>query len=95
LAPINLEKYFYELCFWTAQRLAAQLLGRIRFVVTILAGKPKLQLSVRSLSLGQVSCSRVLGLFFYTQYYYQRIYLVSITIFTFGLLLSICLGVRL
>jgi hypothetical protein len=44
-----------------AQRLAAQPLGRFRYVVTILAGKYKYQLSVFSLSLGQVGCSRVLG----------------------------------
>ena len=44
-----------------AQRLAAQLLGRLRFVVTILAGKLKPHFGVRSLSLGQVSCSRGLG----------------------------------
>jgi hypothetical protein len=47
--------------FYVAQRLAAQLLGRLRFVVTILAGKLNLHIGVRSLSLGQVSCSRVLG----------------------------------
>jgi aromatic ring-cleaving dioxygenase len=47
----------------TAQRLAAQLLGRLRFVVTILAGKLKQHIGVHSLSLGQVSCSRVLGAF--------------------------------
>jgi hypothetical protein len=45
-----------------AQRLAAQLLGRFRFVVAILAGKLETHIGVRSLSLGQVSCSRVLGL---------------------------------
>jgi hypothetical protein len=49
-------------CFFLkAQRLAAQLLGRLRFVVTILAGKLKPHIGVHSLSLGQVSCSRVLG----------------------------------
>jgi hypothetical protein len=36
-----------------AQRLAAQPLGRIRFIVTILAGNLKSQSSVLSLSLGQ------------------------------------------
>jgi hypothetical protein len=36
-----------------AQRLAAQPLGRFRFVVTILAGIPQSQSSVLSLSLGQ------------------------------------------
>jgi hypothetical protein len=46
-----------------AQRLAAQPLGRVRYVVTILAGNPKSQFGVLSLSLGQVGCSRVLGLF--------------------------------
>jgi hypothetical protein len=44
-----------------AQRLAAQPLGRFRFVVIILAGKLKPHINVRSLSLGQVGCSRVLG----------------------------------
>jgi hypothetical protein len=44
-----------------AQRLAAQLLGHLRFVFTILAGKLKPHIGVRSLSLGQVSCSRGLG----------------------------------
>jgi hypothetical protein len=37
-----------------AQRLAAQPLGRFRIVVTILAGIPKSQSGVPSLSLGQV-----------------------------------------
>jgi hypothetical protein len=45
----------------SAQRLAAQLLGRFRFEVTILAGFLKPYIGVRSLSLGQVSCSRGLG----------------------------------
>jgi hypothetical protein len=45
----------------TAQRLAAQPLGHIRLVVTILAGNLKSQSSVLSLSLGQVGCSRVLS----------------------------------
>jgi hypothetical protein len=36
-----------------AQRLAAQPLGRFRFVVTILAGKLKPHIGIRSLSLGQ------------------------------------------
>jgi hypothetical protein len=44
-----------------AQRLAAQRLGRFRYVVTILAGNLKSQSSLLSLSLGQVSCSGVLG----------------------------------
>jgi hypothetical protein len=44
-----------------AQRLAAQPLGRARFLVTILAGILKSQSSVLSLSLGQVGCSRGLG----------------------------------
>jgi hypothetical protein len=47
-----------------AQRLAAQLLGRLRYVVTILAGKLKPHIGIRLLSLGQVSCSRVLGRIF-------------------------------
>jgi hypothetical protein len=38
-----------------AQRLAAQLLGRLRFIVTILTGKLKPHIGVNSLSLGQVS----------------------------------------
>jgi hypothetical protein len=45
-----------------AQRLAAQPLGRFRFVVTILAGNLQSHFSVLSLSLGQVGCSRGLGL---------------------------------
>jgi len=45
----------------TAQQLAAQPLGHFRYAVTILAGKYKSKLSVFSLSLGQVACSRVLG----------------------------------
>jgi len=44
-----------------AQRLAAQPLGRFRYLITILAGFLKPQFSVLSLSLGQVSCSRGLG----------------------------------
>jgi hypothetical protein len=44
-----------------AQRLAAQPLGHMRFVDTILTGNLKPQSSVLSLSLGQVGCSRVLG----------------------------------
>jgi hypothetical protein len=46
-----------------AQRLAAQPLGRVRYVVTILAGILKSQSGVLSLSLGQVGCSRGLGVF--------------------------------
>jgi hypothetical protein len=46
---------------FTAQRLAAQPLGYVRLVVTILAGILKSHFSVLSLSLGQVGCSRVLG----------------------------------
>jgi hypothetical protein len=50
------------MCFFcAAQRLAAQPLGRIRYVVTILAGILKMHSNVFSLSLGQVGCSRVLG----------------------------------
>jgi hypothetical protein len=45
----------------TAQRLVAQALGRLRLVVVILAGILKSQFGVRSLSLGQVACSHVLG----------------------------------
>jgi hypothetical protein len=52
-----------------AQRLAAQPLGRFRYVVTILSGILKSQSSVLSLSLGQVGCSRVLGL---VNYLYMR-----------------------
>jgi len=44
-----------------AQRLAAQRLGHDRLVVTILTGNLELHSSVLSLSLGQVSCSGVLG----------------------------------
>jgi hypothetical protein len=44
-----------------AQRLAAQPLGRFRFVITILAGILKSHFSVHSLSVGQVGCSRGLG----------------------------------
>jgi hypothetical protein len=46
---------------FNAQRLAAQRLGHDRLVVTILTGNPKLHSSVFTLSLGQVSCSGVLG----------------------------------
>jgi hypothetical protein len=55
--------------FNSAQRLAAQPLGRFRYAVTILAGYLKPHISVRSQSLGQVGCSRVLGgkLFIYLQ----------------------------
>jgi hypothetical protein len=50
----------------TAQRMAAQALGRIRISITILAGNLKPQLTIFSLSLGQVVCNRVLGgLFLY------------------------------
>ena len=56
--PFNFEA---NICEQAAQRLAAQLLGRLRLVVAILAGKLKPYIGVRSLSLGQVSCSRVLG----------------------------------
>jgi hypothetical protein len=45
----------------SAQRLAAQRLGRVRYVVTILTGNLKTQFNVFSPSLGQVSCSGVLG----------------------------------
>jgi hypothetical protein len=44
-----------------AQRLAAQRLGHDRLVVTILTGNLELHSSILSLSLGQVSCSGVLG----------------------------------
>jgi len=53
--------------YFTAQRLAAQPLGRFRYVITILAGNLKSQFSVLSLSLGQVGCSRVLGRIFIKQ----------------------------
>jgi hypothetical protein len=49
--------------FLAAQRLAAQPLGRFRYIVTILAGILQSYFGVHSLSLGQVGCSRVLGLF--------------------------------
>jgi hypothetical protein len=57
----NVSISYYLLSNRKAQRLAAQLLGRLRFAVTILTGKLKPHIGVRSLSLGQVSCSRVLG----------------------------------
>jgi hypothetical protein len=44
-----------------AQRLAAQPLGRFRYVITILAGNLQSETGVLSLSLGQVGCSRGLG----------------------------------
>jgi hypothetical protein len=44
-----------------AQRLAAQPLGRFRYLVTILTGFLKSHFGVLSLSLGQVGCSRGLG----------------------------------
>jgi hypothetical protein len=47
-----------------AQRLAAQPLGRFRVVGTILTEILKSHFSVLSLSLGQVGCSRVLGVYF-------------------------------
>jgi hypothetical protein len=46
-----------------AQRLVAQALGHVRFVFTILAGILKPHSNVFSLSLGQVACSHVLGVF--------------------------------
>jgi hypothetical protein len=45
-----------------AQRLAAQALGHFRLVVIIVTINPKPQLNVRSLSLGQITCSNVLGI---------------------------------
>jgi ABC-type spermidine/putrescine transport system permease subunit I len=54
-------KYNKEYLVLAAQRLAAQPLGRFRYVVTILAGILKSQSSVLTLSLGQVGCSRGLG----------------------------------
>jgi hypothetical protein len=50
-----------------AQRLAAQPLGHFRYVVTILTGILKTQFNVFSLSLGQVGCSRGLGLTRYSR----------------------------
>jgi hypothetical protein len=44
-----------------AQRLAAQSLGRLRYIATILARFPQSQLNVLFLSLGQVGYRRVLG----------------------------------
>jgi hypothetical protein len=49
----------------SAQRLAAQPLGHIRYLVTILAGILKPYSNVLSLSLGQVGCSRVLGCIYF------------------------------
>jgi hypothetical protein len=57
----NVSKAIFLLSIGKAQRLAAQPLGRFRFLVTILTGKRKSQFSVLSLSLGQVGCSRGLG----------------------------------
>jgi hypothetical protein len=53
---------FIDPIFISAQRLAAQPLGRIRYLITILAGKYKSNLYDFSRSLGQVGCSRVLGI---------------------------------
>jgi hypothetical protein len=47
--------------YYSAQRLAAQPLGHLRYLVTILTGILKSQSGVLTLSLGQVGCSRVLG----------------------------------
>jgi hypothetical protein len=61
------ELFSFVFCILTpitlycAQRLAAQPPGHFRIAVTILAGFPQSHFSVRSLSLGQVGCSRVLG----------------------------------
>jgi len=57
----------YFLTSVTAQRLAAQRLGHDRLVTTILTGNPKLHYNVLSLSLGQVSCSGVLGALRYSR----------------------------
>jgi hypothetical protein len=48
---------------YSAQRLAAQPLGHVRFMAIILTGILKSHSGVLSLSLGQVGCSRGLGLF--------------------------------
>jgi hypothetical protein len=54
--PLKLRKL-------SAQRLAAQPLGHFRYLAIILADILKPHFSVHSLSLGQVGCSRVLGVF--------------------------------
>jgi hypothetical protein len=61
----NQETFYYIVTLFSlaAQRLAAQPPGRFRFVAIILAGFLQLHSSVFSLSLGQVGCSRVLGVF--------------------------------
>jgi hypothetical protein len=46
-----------------AQRLAAQPLGCFRVAITILAGNLKTISNVFSISLGQVGCSRLLGIY--------------------------------
>jgi hypothetical protein len=53
LYVINFFIHLYVFPFFAAQRLAAQLLGYFRLVVTILAGKLKPHIGVRSLGLGQ------------------------------------------
>jgi hypothetical protein len=50
----SFSQTFIDYIDLATQRLAAQRLGRVRFVVTILAGKRKSQLNVLTLSLGQV-----------------------------------------
>jgi hypothetical protein len=47
-----------------AQRLVAQAHGHFHFVVTILTGFLESQFNVRSLSLGHVACSHLLGGYF-------------------------------
>jgi hypothetical protein len=59
--PTNDTRRILEFITVRAQQLAAQPLGRVRFVVTILAGIIKPHFGAHSLSLGQVGCSRVLG----------------------------------
>jgi hypothetical protein len=48
-----------------AQRLVAQAHGRNRFVVSILTEFLKPHIGVRSLSLGHVACSHLLGILNY------------------------------
>jgi hypothetical protein len=64
-----------------AQRLVAQAHGRIRDVVTILAGFLQLQFGVLSLSLGHVACSHLLGL---VKYYYKHIWIYWLDLYYFA-----------
>jgi hypothetical protein len=52
--PSNNLKIYFDYIGREAQRLAAQPLGRLRYLAVILAGKYKSKLNVFMLSLGQV-----------------------------------------